>query len=785
MRGSLARGLGLQDELPTNFADDALPRLLQSATHLAGATGPAAADMRTAAYRIAVAAWTMYRARYDNLYEVVQFVFGRLGNFPAVQQLSRSAAAGGTAGERFDQMPLPLWLEINARATDNSVGVTATTEITLTDFQRELWTALSSGTATAVSAPTSAGKSYVLQHFLAEALISGRAVWGVYVVPTRALITQVSLEMMALFDVLAPEVELPVLTIPLSPEEAGVSRGVYVLTAERLQALLEATSTLAFDVAIIDEAQSVGDGARGVVLQTVVEKVRRRSPAVRLLFGSPLTRDPETFGEVFAVEQLTSVSTSESPVAQNLVFVDTKRVQRNVVGMRAVVDGEAIPLGSRQLPVDVVAGTVQSLASISWALGREERNLVYASGPKTCEDIANLITQLEEGARERAAAAPLDSGSPLPSVDGAADSVGPAAERESALADFAQFLREHVHPQYLLASTVSAGVAFHYGNMPSTVRKTIEDYFTAGYFSHLVCTSTLLAGVNLPAKNLFLYDPTRGSEGERARKEKPISSVDFWNLAGRAGRLGKEFEGNVFLIDHGRWKADPLDGPREQSVASALKATVVDRNADFLKFASDREHGSGRKESMAAENTFVKLVNDARRGSLSDTLGRVFKGTHPEERAVVAALVEEAASSIRVPSAITERNINVSPFRQDDMLVYLERKISKDGPESVMPLHPLGGDGVFQSLLAVFGRIAKRFERVPGQGYVYYAQLARRWMRGDQLVRLIDDAYEYKRSKRRAKGEPSVASVIRGVMSDVEQHLRFCVFRRIPATDSG
>ena len=43
----------------------------------------------------------------------------------------------------------------------------------------------------------------------------------------------------------------------------------------------------------------------------------------------------------------------------------------------------------------------------------------------------------------------------------------------------------------------------------------------------MFCTSTLLEGVNLPAKNIFIFSNAIGNS--------KFSDVDFWNLAGRAG----------------------------------------------------------------------------------------------------------------------------------------------------------------------------------------------------------------------------------------------------------
>jgi hypothetical protein len=633
LRANLATSLGVGDA-SDGLSDAAIWRLLQSATHLSGVTEiPEGSAMRAAAYRIAVSAWRLYRQRFDNLGKVLHFVLGRLGNFPAIGYLSQTQD-----DDRQITLPDLLWLEVTAHAIENRVEVTQTESITLTDFQWRLWMALEAGTPTAVTAPTSAGKSFVLQHFLVAAVLSAPGQWGLYVVPTRALITQVSSELMRLFKDLAPEREVQVLTIPLPPETLGVSNGVYVLTQERTQILLESGIELPFRLAIIDEAHNIGEGARGVVLQTVIEKLQRNEESVRFLFGCPQTGNLQVFQRVFAFDRLESITERDSPVAQNLIFLNTNSEDPASVSVGAIIDGETTPIGTLNMGVPVVGKPEQRLATISWAVGKHDQNLVYIGGPAKCEVVSDLLRQFA-----------VSEGNGAVNVD--------VHQRRE---EFAAFLREHIHPQYLLAATVLAGVGFHYGNMPSTVRKTLEEYFGSGDLSYLACTTTLLAGVNLPAKNLFLMDPTKGSEFA-TQKEQAISATDFWNLAGRAGRLGKDFEGNVFLIDHARWRADPLAGPREQEVASAVEEAVVTRGTDFLQFVRNRDHPSGREPAF--ENTFVKLVNHARRGELTDQLSRVFRDTKPSLRAEIHRVIEEAAERAELPQEVAERNINVSIYR--------------------------------------------------------------------------------------------------------------------------
>lgn len=56
----------------------------------------------------------------------------------------------------------------------------------------------------------------------------------------------------------------------------------------------------------------------------------------------------------------------------------------------------------------------------------------------------------------------------------------------------------------------------------------------------MFCTSTLLEGVNMPAKNVFILNNKNGSN--------PFQPIDFWDLAGRAGRLRYELSGNIICL---------------------------------------------------------------------------------------------------------------------------------------------------------------------------------------------------------------------------------------------
>src|SRR5262249_38040954 len=69
----------------------------------------------------------------------------------------------------------------------------------------------------------------------------------------------------------------------------------------------------------------------------------------------------------------------------------------------------------------------------------------------------------------------------------------------------AEWLAEHVHPEWSLPRWLSQGIGVHHAQMPRWLGQYIVRAFNAGRLDYLVCTSTLIEGVNTAAKNVIIY----------------------------------------------------------------------------------------------------------------------------------------------------------------------------------------------------------------------------------------------------------------------------------------
>ncbi|CAH1967457.1 unnamed protein product [Acanthoscelides obtectus] len=92
----------------------------------------------------------------------------------------------------------------------------------------------------------------------------------------------------------------------------------------------------------------------------------------------------------------------------------------------------------------------------------------------------------------------------------------------------------------LLCKSVSFGVAFHHAGLTMDERDIIEGAFRSGALRVLIATSTLSSGVNLPARRVIVRTPMFHG--------KPIDTLSYRQMIGRAGRMGKDSMGESILI---------------------------------------------------------------------------------------------------------------------------------------------------------------------------------------------------------------------------------------------
>ena len=102
---------------------------------------------------------------------------------------------------------------------------------------------------------------------------------------------------------------------------------------------------------------------------------------------------------------------------------------------------------------------------------------------------------------------------------------------------------------YLNENSISA--ACHHAGLTSDQRASVEFGFKSGTYKAIVATSTLEMGLNLPARQVVIYDSYTYSE----TGFEPLPVWSFIQRGGRAGRPGLDSTGEVILMLP-RWSGD-------------------------------------------------------------------------------------------------------------------------------------------------------------------------------------------------------------------------------------
>lgn len=678
------------------------------------------------AYEIVTKLVELFSDEAPGIVQAANVILARLGNFPACRYTNKHFAKTGQPEVRVRLHDF----EAISREVENTVRILES-DITLTDFQHELFDKRTRSSSISVSAPTSAGKSFLIALDIVRFLLKSPGTTIVIIVPTRALIRQVMrdvIEQLNSFHL--PAVRVSCIPEPI-PAEARKSGQVLVFTPERLTSLLnESDGKENISLLIIDEAQEVGDDSRGIILQGAIERTLARNPTAELLLACPLRSNPAYLLNLFGRQSEGLFFTEQnSPVSQNIILVAKVDNKTKLANLSLLQKDSIIPVGTVEL-AHKLRGNIDVLqANAALSLTHEgDSSIIYANGPRMAEDVAIAM------------AANLPLLEPMsPAVQGVIT-----------------FVKEHVHPLHPLIKTLEHGVAFHYGHMPDLLRMGVEDLFRKGAVQYICATSTLLQGVNLPAKNVFMFRPTR-------KPTVPMDQGSFWNLAGRAGRMMHEYGGNVWCICPDEWDTKPYEGDRLVPLESAL-SKILESNSDAVMQAlADKNRPSEVEKLQAAEQAFGKIFSDFKAGRQDASAPSI----SPEGKAALDRITAECGKlTTTLPASVFEKNSGISPYRLEELAAVFN---AEQNLVRFIPLHPDTANSL-NRLREIFKTLEDVFFKSGQKRYLYYAPVAYFWMKGKPLSEFILDKLKYDK----VPNDPiEIASSIRTLLSELGGEVRF------------
>lgn len=396
----------------------------------------------------------------------------------------------------------------------------------LTNFQIEIWKQLNEKRLVGISAPTSAGKSYIILLSIINKLLNEN-VDIVYIVPTLSLVNQVTED----FNVAIKKYQIPncVIRNSYSLEAVEELNDIYVLTQEKAIAAFS-NDKKAFQkklILIVDEIQNIEriqdkDDERAKILFDLLLEFKDKSNVEQIVIAGPRIENIDKVGFNIFGKETVDVSTDICPVL-NLTYSICKNNKKYYLKQYSAISKN--PIVKEITNYNEIKGYGKKEYDKSFLnylndfvdkVGKDNQNIIFSPTSKTARQIAESIS-----------------------------------DKQSKIyienKDLALYYSNTVHKNYSLGKTVIKGVAYHHGKLPMHIRRTLERAIADKKINCIACTTTLMQGVNMPAQNIIVRNPHLYCHKTKSSAE--LSNYEMANLHGRAGRLLKDFIGRTYVLD--------------------------------------------------------------------------------------------------------------------------------------------------------------------------------------------------------------------------------------------
>lgn len=573
--------------------------------------------------------------------KVVYILFSRIGNLTATKHLKYLVDYDKDEVCCFEEDVI-LKQELFMKRIENSVVINDSPHL-LTNFQKELFEHLGEYKYLSISAPTSSGKSFVLKKYIESNFCENENYCVFYIVPSRALINQVSEELRADLS------NIIIKNAFIEEDSKEIGKVIYVITPERAVKIINSESGICLpSLVFIDEIQNVeNEDGRGNLFEYVFEELSNVSNNTKIISAGPyISNSGKIFKELFD-KNCKVVKTDLSPVFQLRTIIKLNQDTLSLVlfeneGVFYEMDNVIkIPGVEKVFNSNIGEGLDLIIKALT---SKKESNLVYSSRGDYAEKWAIKF----------------------------AKTICVGEELEEELRDLIKYIKSEVHPKYYLVECLKKRVAFHHSSLSEFVRKEIETLFESGVIKTLFCTSTLLEGVNLPADNLFVVKPEKNNE--------KLTDFEFGNLIGRAGRLKNTLFGTIYCVS----KNNNTEWAEKYYKANYLKEVKTSSSRTLPEVSSE----DFTKSSVQIEKPKIRnVVTSMRSKALKDdgSFDRFLKKHNLSEERIseIKVFISSSIKDITLSYDVIKLNPTIDPILQDTLL----KKILEEGIDNWV-IHP-------------------------------------------------------------------------------------------------
>lgn len=429
-------------------------------------------------------------------------------------------------------------------------------------WQQNAINAIHSGHNVLVTAKTGSGKTLVGEYQIAYALQNHKRVF--YTTPIKSLSNQKYNDLKKLF----PHASVGILTgdIKFNPEA-----DIVVMTTEILRNLLfkQTTPTAAIGTAgqislsnvsavIFDEVHYINDPDRGHVWEETLILI---PSTIQLILLSATIDSPEAFASWLG-------ETKQRPIT---LLKTTHRIVPLIHGvfdpsqkelpLRPLKLGDEAPYDASTYTQWIRERTQRAKAADDWSARVRAATAAGESvaGSKDKVKLQSFTHTLNECVKE------LQTRDLMPALffvmsrkdcERYASQITGSLVSSTDTSNIKHIMSFHLHsyeetlkhlPQYhQLTALLERGIAFHHSGVLPILKEVVELLFSRGLIKVLFCTETFAVGLNMPARTVVFLDMKKpaGDDGGF----RPFRADEYIQMAGRAGRRGKDTRGIVIYL---------------------------------------------------------------------------------------------------------------------------------------------------------------------------------------------------------------------------------------------
>lgn len=344
---------------------------------------------------------------------------------------------------------------------------------TLHRQQYEVLTKLLQGESVILSAPTSFGKTFILE----ELLLSGKYDNVMIVVPTIALIEEIRKKV--------KDLNIPHKRISFTGQEFA-EKNIFVLTQERAHELYPNIKRVLgeLDLLVIDEFYKMDKQ----LLSSEEQKRSDRSDLLSVVYREFSNSSKQVYLLGPHIESANGYDTTRhKPI---WIHANGNTTYLEIIQKKA----------TRTKPKSAICREI---------LAEEEHDvMVYCSSPDVIRDLyTSELSSFEDKGKN---------------------------------SDLVSWISRNLTDEWYLIEALKRGIGIHHGRLPRFISQEMIRRFSDGRVDILLCTSTVIEGVNTNAKSVIIYN-----------NKKAFNSgyLTFKNISGRAGRMFRHFSGKVYCFE--------------------------------------------------------------------------------------------------------------------------------------------------------------------------------------------------------------------------------------------